>query len=460
MPHASAGEVRSTDPATGKIVGTYAIDGPDAVDAALDRSLKAFERHRRLPVDERATLLRKVAEATRERIDELADLATAEMGKRTQEARAEVEKCIWVLEHYADHAAVYLADRPVATGARRSFVSFRPLGPILAVMPWNFPYWQVFRCAAPAIAAGNTCVLKHASNVTGCARAIARLFADAAGPGLLEQVVVPGSRVAPIIEDPRIRGVALTGSTPAGREVAAAAGRALKKTVLELGGSDPYVILEDADLDLAADVCVRARLQNCGQSCIAAKRFVVVDSVADAFVERLVARMCTLHVGPPDDPDTDVGPMARTDLRDELHDQVARSVAAGARLCLGGEIPDGPGAYYPPTLLDHVAPGMPAHDEELFGPVAAVERAPDEAAALALANATNFGLGGAIFSRDVERATALARNELEAGCCFVNDFVRSDPRLPFGGIRDSGYGRELSDFGIREFVNVKTVVVA
>ncbi len=460
MPPLSPQSLASIDPSTGDVLATYEPDDAATVEAALSRSRAAYARWHRTPLEARAAVLRAAADRLDAQRNDLAALATAEMGKRPVEARAEVEKCAWVLRHYADHAAVYLADRPVATEARRSFVSFRPIGAVLAVMPWNFPFWQVFRCVAPALAAGNVCVLKHASNVTGCARAIGAVFDAVAPEGVFEVLTLPSSRLAPVIEDPRIAGVALTGSTPAGRAVAAAAGRALKKIVLELGGSDPYVVLADADLDRAVDVCLRARFQNCGQSCIAAKRFVVVDEIADAFVERLVARMCALRVGPPADPDTDLGPMARTDLRDALHDQVVRSVEAGATLRLGGEVPRGPGAFYPPTLLDGVRPGMPAHDEELFGPVAVVERAEGEAEALTLANATEFGLGAAVFSRELDRATRIARDELEAGACFVNDMVRSDPRLPFGGIRASGYGRELGAFGILEFVNIKTVVVA
>ncbi len=332
---------------------------------------------------------------------------------------------------------------------------------ILAVMPWNFPFWQVFRFAAPNLMAGNAGLLKHASNVQGCALAIEEVFRDAGFPeGLFKTLLIPGSRVDPVIEHPLVRGVTLTGSTPAGKAVASKAGEALKKTVLELGGSDPYVILEDADLESAAAVCATARLVNSGQSCIAAKRFIVVAGVREEFERRFVAAMAATKMGDPMEEDTVVGPQARADLRDELHDQVVRSIAAGARCILGGKIPEGPGAFYPPTVLTDVGPGMPAYSEELFGPVATLIPVENEEEALRVANDTSFGLGAAVFTRDVERGARIAREELEAGACFVNDFVRSDPRLPFGGVKESGYGRELSPFGILEFVNIKTVWVA
>jgi succinate-semialdehyde dehydrogenase/glutarate-semialdehyde dehydrogenase len=331
---------------------------------------------------------------------------------------------------------------------------------VLAVMPWNFPLWQVFRFAAPALMAGNAGVLKHAANVSGCALAIERVFSDAGLPGgLFRTLLVPSARVAEIIEAPQVMAVTLTGSTPAGQAVASRAGSLLKKTVLELGGSDPYVVLEDADLDAAAETCAASRLINGGQSCIAAKRFVVVEGVRKPFLDRFVERMKARTMGDPLQEGIDVGPQARQDLRDELHDQVRRSVAAGARVVLGGEAPAGPGAYYPPTVLDAVGPGMPAYDEELFGPVAAVISARDEADAVRIANDSPFGLGAAVFTRDSARGERLAAEALDAGSCFVNSFVKSDPRLPFGGIKLSGYGRELSHYGIREFVNVKTVYV-
>jgi succinate-semialdehyde dehydrogenase/glutarate-semialdehyde dehydrogenase len=384
-----------------------------------------------------------------------------EMGKPLAQGRGEVEKCAWVCEHYAAHAAAFLAEEPVDTGTGTSFVAYRPLGTVLAIMPWNFPFWQVFRFAAPTLMAGNAGLLKHAPNVQGCADAIEGVFRDAELPsGLFSSLVLDVGPVSALIARPEIAAVTLTGSTRAGRAVGEAAGRALKPSVLELGGSDPYVILEDADLERAADACVASRLLNSGQSCIAAKRFVVVAPVRKAFTEALVERMRAKTWGDPlADESVDLGPLARPDLRDELHRQVTSSVAAGARLLLGGTVPPGPGAFYPPTVLDRVVPGVPVYHEETFGPVASIVEAQDEDDALRIANDTAFGLGGAIWTRDLVRGRRLAAERLEAGCCVVNDYVKSDPRLPFGGIKESGYGRELASHGIREFVNVKAVSV-
>jgi succinate-semialdehyde dehydrogenase/glutarate-semialdehyde dehydrogenase len=353
-----------------------------------------------------------------------------------------------------------LADEPLALDgdARKAFVSYRPLGVVLAVMPWNFPFWQVFRFAAPTLMAGNGAVLKHASNVSGCALAIESVFREAGFPeNLFRTLLLSSERVQKVIEHPAIRAVTLTGSTPAGQAVASQAGAVLKKTVLELGGSDPYLVLADADLEPAVDACVTSRLINSGQSCIAAKRFVVVAEVRKQFERLFVESMAAKRLGDPLDDATDIGPQARADLRDELHRQVIASIEAGARCLLGGEVPDSPGAHYPATVLTDVAPGMPAYDEELFGPVAAIIPVADEEQAIAVANDSEFGLGAAIFSADTARAERLARDRLEAGSCFVNGFVRSDPRVPFGGIKHSGYGRELGAFGIREFVNIKTI---
>jgi succinate-semialdehyde dehydrogenase/glutarate-semialdehyde dehydrogenase len=384
-----------------------------------------------------------------------------EMGKPVTQGQAETDKCAGVCDYYAEHAARLLAPEPALTEARTSYVAFAPLGAVLAVMPWNFPLWQVFRFAAPALMAGNVGLLKHASNVTGVALAIEEILHAAGVPrAAFRTLLVPSSRVAGLIESPHVAALTLTGSTPAGRAVAAKAGACLKKSVLELGGSDPYVVLEDADLEAAAETCAASRLINGGQSCIAAKRFVVVEPVLREFEERLVQRMRARPMGDPLDEATAVGPQARADLRDELDRQVEASVAKGARVRLGCVVPAGPGAFYPPSVLSDVTPGMPAFDEELFGPVAAVVAARDEQDAIRLANHTVFGLGAAVFTRDLARGERIARHELQAGSCFVNAFVRSDPRLPFGGIRESGYGRELGAFGIREFVNVKTVYVA
>jgi succinate-semialdehyde dehydrogenase/glutarate-semialdehyde dehydrogenase len=382
------------------------------------------------------------------------------MGKPVRDGRAEAEKCAWVCEYYAENAEAFLQPEVIPTDARKSFVTFQPVGVVLAVMPWNFPFWQVFRFAAPALMAGNTGVLKHASNVPGCALAIEEVFRRAGFPDHAFRTLLIGSKaVEAVIEHPLVRAVTLTGSTPAGKAVASKAGAMIKKTVLELGGSDAYVVLEDADLEATVATCVASRLINAGQSCIAAKRFVVVEAVRSRFEDAFVTRMRQATVGDPLDEATQVGPLARHDLRDDLHHQVQASLAQGATCLLGGMIPEGPGAYYPPTVLTQVSKGMPAYDEELFGPVAAILAVPDEQEAIRVANDSVFGLGAAVFTRDLAKGEHLAAHALEAGCCFVNALVKSDPRLPFGGIKESGYGRELSAYGIKEFVNIKTVFV-
>lgn len=451
---------RSVDPATLEVLAEYAYFDASQTAAALARVHTGARAWASTSLEQRAAALRSIAALLRARVEPLAALITAEMGKPLAEARAEVQKCALGCEHYATHGPPLLADELIASDAARSYVSARPLGVILAIMPWNFPFWQVFRASIPALLAGNAILLKHADNTLGCAQAIASLVREAGVPaGVVEHAILDHPTTAAVVADPRIAGVTLTGSVRAGRAVAALAGAALKKVVLELGGSDPYVILADAELERAVEICARARLQNSGQTCVAAKRFIVVDAIADAFVERLHARLAATKVGDGRDPATQVGPLARADLRDTLHDQVERSVAAGAELRLGGRVPSGPGHFYPVTLLDHVRPGSPAAVEELFGPVAAVLRARDEADALALANASEFGLGAAVFTRDRSRGEAIARDQLDAGCCFVNDMVRSDPRLPFGGIKHSGFGRELGRAGLLEWVNLKTVWV-
>jgi succinate-semialdehyde dehydrogenase/glutarate-semialdehyde dehydrogenase len=451
----------STNPTTGEILQEYPEATDREVAEILSAAATASDGWRRTPFPERAARLRRAGGLLRERREELARLMTLEMGKPLAQGRAEADKCAWVCDYYADHGEGFLSSETVATDASRSYVAFEPLGVVLAVMPWNFPFWQVFRFAAPALMAGNVGLLKHASNVPGCALAIEQIVHGAGFPKeVFRTLLLPSARVEALVEAPEVRAVTLTGSTPAGRAVAARAGACLKKTVLELGGSDPYVILEDADLDQSAETCAAARLINGGQSCIAAKRFVVVQRVLEPFVGRLIERMQERRMGDPLDETTDIGPQARRDLRDELHRQVETSLERGASLRLGGHVPDGPGAFYPPSVLVDVGPGMPAYEEELFGPVAAVVRARDEEDAIRIANDTAFGLGAAVFTKDVARGERIAREELEAGACFVNASVRSDPRLPFGGIKDSGYGRELGVFGIREFVNVKTVHVA
>jgi len=451
----------SIDPASGRVVASWPEAGDAEVLDALRRSAAAFEEWSRTSVEERAGVLRRAAVLLRVEAEGYARLMAEEMGKPLPQGRAEVEKCAWACEHYAEVAAAELANQPVATEDFDSHVAFRPLGPLLAIMPWNFPFWQVLRCAAPNLAAGNTALLKHAGSVQGCAQAIVSLLHRAGLPDdAFINLPVDGGRVAALIARPEIAAVTLTGSTKAGRAVGQAAGAALKKSVLELGGSDPYVVLAGADVERAAESCVASRLINTGQSCIAAKRFIVVDAVRALFTEAVVERMRTAAQGAPlRQPDVALGPLARADLRDELAAQVDASVTRGARLLLGGRTPRGEGAFYPPTVLDQVRPGQPAFDEETFGPVAAIVPARDEEQAFALANASPFGLGAALFTADAERGALLAERRLNAGSCFVNDYVRSDPRLPFGGIKASGYGRELGSFGLREFVNVKTVCV-
>ena len=456
-----ATKFRSINPATLEVIATYEELPPAAVARSIDRSEAAFARWRETSGAERASLMRSAAAVLRNRGDELATLMAIEMGKPVRQGRAEIDKCAWVCEYYAEHAGSFLEPEIVETDARKSFVTFQPLGVILAVMPWNFPFWQVFRFAAPALMAGNVGILKHASNVCGCALAIDEIFARAGFPdGVFRTLLVPSGAVEAIIAHPAVKAVTLTGSAPAGRAVARAAGGLLKKTVLELGGSDPYVILDDADVERAAAVCAESRLINAGQSCIAAKRFIVSESKARMFSGLLVERMLAKRVGDPLDESTDIGPLARVDLRDDLHRQVTESLANGAVCLAGGSIPGGRGAFYPPTVLTEIRSGSPAYHEELFGPVAAVIEAHNEEEAFRIANDTSFGLGAALFTGDLVRAERIATERIEAGSCFVNAFVKSDPRLPFGGIRESGYGRELSHFGIREFVNIKTVYIA
>jgi succinate-semialdehyde dehydrogenase/glutarate-semialdehyde dehydrogenase len=453
--------LQALNPTTGEIIREYNELTPEEVSLALDTAHGAFVCWRETSFGERAAVMLKAAHLLRERADDYAKLMALEMGKPVREGRAEAQKCAWVCEYYADNAEAFLKPEIVETDASKSFVTFQPLGVVLAVMPWNFPFWQVFRFAAPGLMAGNVGVLKHASNVPGCALAIEELFREAGFPeGVFTTLLIGSPQVEAVIDSPLVKAATLTGSTPAGRAVAGGAGERLKKTVLELGGSDPYVILEDADLGTAVPTCVTSKLLNAGQSCIAAKRFIVVEGIYDEFVERFVEGMRAAKVGDPLCEATQVGPLARHDLRDELHEQVRTSVAKGARCLLGGAIPGGPGAFYPPTVLVGVKPGMPAYDEELFGPVAAIIRVADEAEAIRVANDSPFGLGAAVFTQDVARGERIAAEKLEAGCCFVNAFVKSDPRLPFGGVKESGYGRELSHYGIKEFVNVKTVYVA
>jgi len=452
--------IASVNPATGETMREFEPLGADAIAEKLKLSAQAFLDYRKVPFEERAAKMRRAAGILRKKKRDFAELMTREMGKTIASAEAEVEKCAWVCEFYAEKAQAFLAEEEVATDAGRSFVRYEPLGPVLAVMPWNFPFWQVFRFAAPALMAGNVGLLKHASNVPQCALAIEEIFRDAGFPaGVFQTLLVEAGRVEGILRDPRVVAATLTGSEPAGRRVAAVAGEEIKKTVLELGGSDPFVVLPSADLERALDSAVKARIINNGQSCIAAKRFIVHEAVASAFEKRLTERFDALRVGDPLDERNDMGPLARPEFVEELHSQVERTVAAGARLLTGGRRIEGPGYFYEPTVLGDVRPGMAAHDEETFGPVAAVIRVRNLEEAIEVANATGFGLGASVWTNDEsERARLIA--EIEAGAVFVNGMVKSDPRLPFGGIKRSGYGRELGSFGIREFVNVKTVWVA
>ncbi|HXZ03466.1 MAG TPA: NAD-dependent succinate-semialdehyde dehydrogenase [Ktedonobacteraceae bacterium] len=449
--------IQTINPATEEVIETFEPYTTAQVNQALEQAHKAFLSWSETTFTERGSMLHRVASYLRQHKVELARLATIEMGKPIIESEAEVEKCAWNCDYYADNAEKFLTDEHIASSATESYVSYLPLGVILALMPWNFPYWQVFRFAAPALMAGNTVILKHASNVSLTALEIERIFQECSFPeGAFRTVLVPGSETRSLIEDRRIAAVTLTGSDAAGIAVASASGHALKKNVLELGGSDAFIVLEDADLDAAAQMAVRARYQNTGQSCIAAKRFIVVESIAEDFEKKFVDAASKLQMGDPLNRETQIGPMARGDLREALDKQVQASVKVGARVALGGRPSTGRGYFYAPSIVSGVTPDMPLFREETFGPVAALILARDTEDAIALANDSEFGLGGNLWTGNIERGRALARH-IESGGVFINGMTVSDPRLPFGGIKHSGYGRELSVFGIREFVNIQTV---
>ena len=450
--------LQSINPANEELIQQYVEMSDSEIIEILTHTNSTYNEWKLTSFEHRASLIKNAAKNLRHRKDELARLMTLEMGKPILQSKAEVEKCAWVCDYYADNAEIFLANEFVKTEFSKSYISYQPLGVILAVMPWNFPFWQVFRFAAPTIMAGNAGVLKHASNVMDCALAIEEVFLKAGFPkNLFRTLIISSKKVEAVIRNKNVQAVTLTGSTPAGKSVASIAGSEIKKTLLELGGSDPYVILEDADLESAAEICVNARLINGGQSCIAAKRFIIVEEIYKMFEELFVQKMKSKKMGDPFDESNHLGPQARTDLRNELHEQVRMSITKGAKLLLGGEIPKIKGAFYPPTVLANVSPGMPAYDDEIFGPVASLIKVKNEAEAIKVANATSFGLGAAVFTKDNDRGERIAEKELIAGACIINDSVRSDPRLPFGGVKESGYGRELSLFGIREFVNIKTV---
>jgi succinate-semialdehyde dehydrogenase/glutarate-semialdehyde dehydrogenase len=452
--------IASVNPATGETLATFTPLSDAELEAKVARAVEAFRGWRRVPFAERAAVLQRAAVVLEEKKDHWGRLMTLEMGKPLGAAVAEAEKCAWACRHYATEGPRYLAPEPAATDASRSFVRFDPLGVVLAIMPWNFPFWQVFRFAAPALMAGNVGLLKHASNVPQSALAIEEIFRIAGLPdGCFQTLLLESSRVEGLIHDPRIAAVTLTGSEGAGMAVGKAAGAQLKKAVLELGGSDPFIVLPSADLAAAAATAVKARTVNNGQSCIAAKRFIVHADVADAFEEKLVAGMAALRVGDPLQAGTDLGPLATPAILSDLEGQVERSVAKGARLLLGGQRLPGPGNFYPPTVLADPPADAPVFAEETFGPVATVFRVGSLDEAIALANGTSFGLGAAAGSNDPAGPERLAA-EIEAGSVFINGLVKSDPRLPFGGIKRSGYGRELAAYGIREFVNIKTVWMA
>jgi len=450
--------ISSIDPSTGEVLAEYEEYSDQKINECIEKAELAYHSHQKTSLNKKISLMLNAASILVKQKEDFSKLMTREMGKPIIQSRAEIDKCVWLCNYYCENAEHFLADELIQTDATKSFVSFQPLGIILAVMPWNFPFWQVFRFAVPNLLAGNTCMLKHSSNVSGTALAIEKIFIDAGlSENIFKTLLIPSLKVKQVIEHPFVKAVTITGSTPAGKSVAAIAGNVLKKSVLELGGSDPYVILEDADLIEAAKACVTSRLINGGQSCIAAKRFIVVEKIFEQFQNLFVEQMKLRKMGNPFDESVVIGPQARIDLRNELHTQVEHSIQQGAELLLGGFIPEGKGAFYPPTVLTNVNENNIVFTEEIFGPVAPLIKARDEDDAIRLANKTVFGLGAAVFTKDLDKGERIAKEKIVAGSCFVNSFVKSDPRLPFGGINHSGYGRELGLVGIREFVNIKTI---
>ncbi len=453
-------DFQTINPSNEEIIHNYEEFSGSKINSIIDNAELAFKSWRKTTFQFRSDLMKNASKILRDKKIEYAQLMAIEMGKPINQGIAEVEKCAWVCDYYADNAESFLTDMGIKTESSKSFVSFLPIGAVLAIMPWNFPFWQVFRFAAPALMAGNVGILKHSRNTMGCACKIEEIFSLAGFPEFaFSNLIIGSAPVESIIRNKKIAAITLTGSTPVGAEVGKIAGSQIKKTVMELGGSDPYIILKDAELDNAAKICANARLLNSGQSCIAAKRFIIEDSVYDEFSSLLVKYMQEKKMGDPLDESNFVGPQARKDLQLELNHQVESSIAKGADLLLGGSMPNSKGYFYPPTVLGNCSIGMPAYNEELFGPVAALIRAKDVETAIDIANDTSFGLGAAIFTADIENGERIARDELNAGACFVNDSVKSDPRMPFGGVKESGYGRELGCFGIREFMNIKSVVV-
>lgn len=452
-------KMKSINPATGKTIKLYKEFTALQIESVLKNSDKSFNEWRNVPFAKKARLFNKASEILKKNKEKYASFMVSEMGKPIRQAIAEVEKCALVCEYFASNAEGFLKEEAIKTDYQKSYVTFEPLGLILAIMPWNFPFWQVFRAAAPTLMAGNVMVLKHASNVSGCAIAIEKIFKEAGfQKGVFSTVLVKGSDTEKLIADKRIAAVTITGSTEAGKKVAEAAGRNLKKVVLELGGSDPFIILKDADIEKAASTATTSRLINNGQSCIAAKRFIVEKTIYEKFKKLFVENFAKVKIGDPKKHETDLGPIAREDLMQQIETQVKASVDAGAKILIGGKRFGNKGYFYEATILDNVTPKVPAYYEEIFGPVASIIIAEDENDAIKITNDTVFGLGSSLWTKNIKKAEKLSK-QINAGCVFINDMVKSDPRLPFGGIKESGYGRELSPYGIKEFVNIKTMVI-